>query len=79
MVNSLNKEVLTLTEAAEYMGMSKNYLYRLTSARQIPHYKPNGKMIYFDKNDLILWLKSNPVHTEEQLNNMARVYCLGRS
>lgn len=79
MANSLNKEVLTLTEAAEYMGMSKNYLYRLTSARQIPHYKPNGKMIYFDKNDLILWLKSNPVHTEEQLNNMARVYCLGRS
>lgn len=79
MINSLNKEVLTLTEAAEYMGMSKNYLYRLTSARQIPHYKPNGKMIYFDKNDLILWLKSNPVHTEEQLNNMARVYCLGRS
>ena len=79
MENSLNKEVLTLTEAAEYMGMSKNYLYRLTSARQIPHYKPNGKMIYFDKNDLILWLKSNPVHTEEQLNNMARVYCLGRS
>ena len=79
MENSLNKEVLTLTEAAEYMGMSKNYLYRLTSARQIPHYKPNGKMIYFDKNDLIQWLKSNPVHTEEQLNNMARVYCLGRS
>ena len=79
MINSLNKEVLTLTEAAEYMGMSKNYLYRLTSARQIPHYKPNGKMIYFDKNDLILWLKSNPVHTEEQLNNMARGYCLGRS
>lgn len=73
-----NKEVLTLSEAADYMGMKKNYLYRLTSARLIPHFKPNGKMIYFDRDALIAWLKSNPVQTEEDLNNRAQLYCMSQ-
>ena len=42
------KEVLTSDEAAEYMGISKSYLYKLTMRKQIPHYKPMGKMCYFN-------------------------------
>ena len=48
----LPKEVLTLEEAAEYMGLKKSYLYRLTHEKRIRHYKPNNKMIYF-KDDLL--------------------------
>ena len=49
------------TEACQYMGIAESYLYKLTSAKKIPHYKPNGRMIYFNKQELDQWLLSNPI------------------
>ena len=43
------KEVLTSDEVARYMGISKSYLYKLTMNRVIPHFKPTGKVCYFDR------------------------------
>jgi len=57
------KEVLTFDETATYVGLSKSYLYKLTSAGGIPHYKPNGKMCYFNKNEIDTWLQQNRVST----------------
>ena len=37
------KEVLTTAEASAYLGLSESYLYKLTSSKRIPHYKPNGE------------------------------------
>jgi excisionase family DNA binding protein len=51
-----NKAVLTFEEAASYTGLSKSYLYKLTSTAKIPCYKPQGKMIYFDRLELDNWL-----------------------
>lgn len=48
-----SKAILTLAEAAEYMGLKKSYLYRLTHEKRIKHYKPNNKMIYFMVEDII--------------------------
>lgn len=53
------KEVLTSDEAARYMGMSKSYLYKLTMNQQIPHYKPTGKLCYFNRRELEQWLQKN--------------------
>lgn len=55
------KEVLTSDEAAAYMGISKSYLYKLTMKQLIPHYKPMGKMCYFNRKELESWLQSNRV------------------
>lgn len=55
-----NKEVLTLDEACLYTGISRSYMYKLTSAEKIPHSKPSGKMIYFDRKKLDSWLLRNP-------------------
>ena len=41
------KEILTIEEAAEFLSVSKSYLYKQTSAQAIPHYKPTGKRCYF--------------------------------
>lgn len=60
------KEVLTLEEASEFLGVSKSQLYKLTRTAAIPHYKPNGKYIYFDRAELIEWVKQNPVRTRKQ-------------
>ncbi len=59
------KEVLTSDEAARYMGISKSYLYKLTMRQQIPHYKPMGKMCYFNRAELENWLQNNRVTTVE--------------
>jgi excisionase family DNA binding protein len=68
-VKTNSKEVLTAEETASYMGVSKSYLYKLTMLRKIPHYKPLGKMCYFNRNEVEQWLQSNRVSTEQELNN----------
>ena len=60
------KEVLTSDEAARYLGISKSYLYKLTMRQQIPHFKPMGKMCYFNRVELESWLQSNRVATVDE-------------
>ena len=69
------KEVLTSEEAARYMGMSRSYLYKLTMRREIPHYKPMGKLCYFNRRELEEWLQSNRVATSTELTERANAYC----
>lgn len=70
------KEVLTSDEAARYMGISKSYLYKLTMRQQIPHYKPMGKMCYFNRAELENWLQNNRVATDEEIKERANNYCM---
>lgn len=56
---SFQKQVLTLDEFCSYAGISKSYAYRLTSANKIKCYRPFGKLIYFDKDEVIDYLKQN--------------------
>jgi excisionase family DNA binding protein len=58
---------LTLGEAAEYLSLSRSRLYFLTSNSLIPHYKPAGKRIYFQKSDLDAYLLRNRVKTREEI------------
>lgn len=70
------KEVLTSDEAAKYMGVSKSYLYKLTMRQQIPHYKPMGKMVYFNRLELEQWLQNNRVSTATEISQQAAAYCM---
>lgn len=70
------KEVLTSDEAARYMGISKSYLYKLTMRQQIPHYKPMGKMCYFNRVEIENWLQGNRVATEAELQERVNNYCM---
>lgn len=60
------KTVLNFDEAASYTGLSKSYLYKLTSAAQIPHFKPQGKHIYFNKIEVDQWLQRNPTRPVDE-------------
>lgn len=73
---STQKEVLTSNEAARYLGISKSYLYKLTMNREIPHYKPMGKMCYFNRVELESWLQSNRVATADEISQQAQTYCM---
>ncbi|MDM9630256.1 helix-turn-helix transcriptional regulator [Robiginitalea aurantiaca] len=52
----MEKEILTVDEAASFTGFSKSHIYKLVHYRRIDHYKPNGKNIFFRKEDLEAYL-----------------------
>ena len=60
------------------MGVSKSYLYKLTMRQEIPHYKPMGKMCYFNRAELEGWLQSNRIATAGEISQQAQNYCMRR-
>jgi excisionase family DNA binding protein len=54
-----NKKVLTMEEVCNYTGIANSYMYKLTSQSRIPHSKPLGKLIFFDKEKIDNWLLQN--------------------
>lgn len=75
----LTKNVLSFEEASRFLNLSKSYLYKLTSGNLIPHYKPQGKMLYFERTELEAWLRRNPVKTRTQIEAEAQQYVIDRS
>lgn len=65
------KDVLTLEEAAKFMGIARSSLYKMTHEQTIPFYKPNGKMIFFEKSDLLAWVRKNRVPSEAEISEEA--------
>lgn len=68
------KNVLCLDDVALLTGLSKSHLYKLTCNHQIPHYKPNGKQIYFDRAELEEWMKQNRIATADEIEQKAANY-----
>ena len=66
------KEVLSASEAATYMNVSLSHLYKLTAERKVPHFKPMGKMVYFNRPELEKWLQTNRVATDCELEAQAQ-------
>lgn len=68
------KNVLCFDDVALLTGLSKSHLYKLTCSHQIPHYKPNGKQIYFDRTEVEAWMKQNRVATTQETDQKATTY-----
>lgn len=74
----MSKSILNIEEVSIYTGLSKLYLYKLTSKNGIPHYKPNGKNVYFKKEEVDNWLLRNRQSTNEELNSEAINYSVNK-
>ena len=70
------KNVLTIDDAALLTNMSKSTIYKLTCSRQVPFYRPNGKLVYFDRQELESWLKQNRVTTQAEADQQAIAYVM---
>ena len=70
------KSVLTLDDVVLLTGLSKSHLYRLTCTHQIPFYKPNGKTVFFDRNELEAWMRQNRVGTQQEAEGKALNFIL---
>ncbi len=49
---------MTLAETSEYLRWSKHRIYKLTSARAIPHIKQEGRLL-FNRTELDRWLAAH--------------------
>lgn len=74
--NTSGKEILSLKEAATYIGVSYSHLYKLTSKRKIPCYCPQGKLLYFKRSELDEWLLRNRRDTQEEISQKADLYLI---
>ena len=68
------KNVLTVEDAAILLGLSPSTIYRWTMSKIIPHYKPNGKLVFFNKKELEEWMMRNRVASEEEIMDEAANY-----
>lgn len=57
------KRLLTIEEAAAFLGMTVVGVRGLTYRKVLSYYKPNGKNIYFDGDELAAWQKQNHMGT----------------
>ncbi len=64
-------DLLTSKNAAKYLDISVSHLYFLTHAKQIPHYKPNGKRVYFRKSELDSWISDTKRQSHAELDKQA--------
>lgn len=69
-----SKEVLSIDELVLYTGLSKSHIYKLTAGRQIPYYKPKGKIVYFKREEIDSWLLRNKSLSQEELSQEVEDY-----
>jgi len=63
----MEKKLMNFQELVDYTGLSKSYLYRLTSKGVIPAYRPFGKVMFFDRENvdsILMQNKAAPIATE---------------
>ena len=72
------KTAFTTTEAAEYLGITRSYLYKLMMWRKVSYYKPRGKLCFFEKSDLDEYIFSYKVKSEDELTAESEAYMLHR-
>ena len=69
------KQVLTFSEWCKYCGFSESYGYKISSQCKAPGMsKPNGKMLYFNKEITNNWLMQNPIKTTDAIEKEAISY-----
>lgn len=72
------RNLMTTTEAARYLGLKPSYLYKMMMRRAIPYYKPGGKLCFFAKADLDAWLTRVRVKSQEEIDSEAARYSIRR-
>lgn len=69
--NLLQKTTLNFNEACKYLDVSPSHLYKLTSTKQVPHFCPQGKKLYFRRDELDTWLQRNRQSADDNSTDAA--------
>lgn len=63
--------MMTVAEAAKFLGVSIQTVYNYTHKKLIPHYKPTNGLLYFDIEELRSWQRQHRVATVEEIGRKA--------
>ena len=66
---------LDINEAAALLKLKITTLYEKTCRKLIPHFK-KGNKVYFDKAELLQWIKGGKVKTQEEAESDALTFLL---
>ncbi|SDH32567.1 transcriptional regulator, AlpA family [Flavobacterium omnivorum] len=66
-------DFMNIEQVASFVGLSKATVYGLILQRKIPHFKV-GKRLYFKKSEIVNWIISSKVKTEQEVNQLADEY-----
>jgi len=64
-----DKNILTVEGLMDYTGFSRKQIYKLTSTRAIPHYKPSGRKLFFKKDEIDEWITLGKVKTLKEFGD----------
>lgn len=68
----MDKNYLTSKEAADYIGTTRGYLYKLAfQQHKIPYYSPTGRKMLFKREELDAWIEKGRVSTNDELESKA--------
>lgn len=76
LMQSNNKEILSVEELEKYTGFKKSYIYHLVHFNKIPYSKPNGKYLFFEKAEIDQWLLKNKSLSNDQIQEKSREYII---
>ena len=72
----ITKKPFTTAQAAEYLGMKVSYLRKLMMNKEIPYFKPHGKLCYFDEEDLYNWVHGVRIAPNYELQAIAQEHVI---
>lgn len=71
----IEKNFLTVKEAAEYLGMTQQGVWKMCHEKRIRYYKPNGKRIYIALDDVELYITSGEISESRNESNIENKQC----
>ena len=70
------KPILTVEDLVDYTGFKRSYIYKLVHLNEIPYSKPQGKVLFFDREEIDDWLRRNKSQSKSQIEERAINYFL---
>jgi excisionase family DNA binding protein len=77
-MTEITERPLNLTEAAQFLGFKKSYLYNLVYFKKLPCYRPGGKRLFFKKADLEAFVYRNRQAADFELTVQADTILAGK-
>jgi excisionase family DNA binding protein len=71
-------DILSISEAANFLKLRVSTLYEKTAEKLIPHFK-KGNRLYFHRKELEEWLREGKVKTRRELQTEAATYTMKHS
>lgn len=65
--NHFQKEMFNVKDLMAYTGFSDSTIHKLSSKKLIPHHKPTNGALFFDRLEIVEWIKKHKVYSDEEV------------